>query len=1523
MGSDNTPQKERYLSKEEIKKEADIFIKDLFQKYKNIDGCLSKNDFRRITNGLIDSRIINKIFKICSSKNDKLSKGDFKYFYALLKTKHFDAKINFLLYFIFGENTVILKETYISLVKKYYENSKLLIDIFLNNNIINNEVIEKVKVLEFIKSNYKKQIENYKLNNEISNLNSIEEEEDNISQKDNININEKNNLSISNDNSIYNISKYTYEINPILSLTKNTCICLTKKSKSIINSTDFYTINASLINKYDSLSLIFEEYKAKNNGIFPLSLLRHMLKEMYIISSLIDLITNYIEKKTKKAICTFELFKEVLTILTMDLEEKENKNIFAEGLFLLFSYPNDYIDKTSFCSFIQLTKNNFSLNSVNEILNKYSIPKKIYIEKFGEIIDYLISELSLPLERIKYLPYIYFDYAITNKIIEKNCILILMNGKDLKKYILEKAIYQNKFYIIDSDFWETWKRNMNLQNYDELKTLKINTEKLCDKNGKMNEGLVYLNNYIILTEQIYHLFCRWYGKPGIEIEREKIFLEKEDDNNNNFQSIDLTDKDTNYFLKGEDYKTNKKFEIEINPVFILFLYFSDLKDICGESFTNLKEEIKKRMEDTNIKFNKYSRKTKFSKLLLIMQEKERMELDENNSRIWIYYHERFEIINNNNDSLEKQGIINKAVLILEINKHGKWPIEELQQKKTEEYKEESPLMGLMNLGNTCYLNSVLQIFLNIKEMKNIFDLILSQGENYLNFLLNCKSEKVILFEEFINLLKGKYLDKKKTLIPKKFKSICGKFNENFAEYVQQDANDFYIFLLQSLHEGINIKTNNIYIENRDILNETISETENELGNEYWANNIRNNASYIYGLFTGQFQSKLICQYCHKEKIKYETFSSLDLPIPEGNNIVIFVKLFRLPLSLSTFKNSEKSQIKFFKENINYEKKKKFDISVNEQINLEIQNNEKLINLQKSNIKNELIMNELNFNIPILLKIMVSRKEKCKMIIEILKSMMELSLDMTEKYTKYIIISKNRYINPELIIDDTITNNGQIEIYELLNFEGIKNIFKYQNLSQYLALPISDNEINFAVNSYQNEVIDDKKTLKEIMIEIKHRVKRDSEENNFLVDIPLYTYLRANRDFVIITNYQSIKIIDLYELIWKKYMYFCDIPAKLENSLWWKRIKTQNKEDCICSPFILKIVKKETFACNYCPWYKLCTGCILNPLYQEYFSIPKNCYLIVEWCRKVRLKQMKDENILLSFNHSSMNDDIETDLNKKISIYDCLDLFTQKEEIENIYCENCKKHQIFNKILKIERVPQYLVITLKRFKYTLMYRAKINCPIKFPINNINLKPYLVGIDNPDKGKIYDLFGIVNHIGSLSGGHYYSIIEQNNKWIKYNDSNVSDFTRTFDTQEAYILIYKLKENDNNLNCKFRFNFWGLMNTAYKIYVKRQLSFLFNYVINERGEIVDEHKDNCYFYYGEPVKYNDKYGYIINAAKKEDSHIYLKIKFRNGIEVVKFDSNNINKETVKDNNLIKDHKNFNFMHEKVGCTEDCILF
>lgn len=65
-------------------------------------------------------------------------------------------------------------------------------------------------------------------------------------------------------------------------------------------------------------------------------------------------------------------------------------------------------------------------------------------------------------------------------------------------------------------------------------------------------------------------------------------------------------------------------------------------------------------------------------------------------------------------------------------------------------------------------------------------------------------------------------------------------------------------------------------------------------------------------------------------------------------------------------------------------------------------------------------------------------------------------------------------------------------------------------------------------------------------------------------------------------------------------------------------------------------------------------------------------------------------------------------------------------------------------------------------------------VEFPLYNLDLASFVhdqeflkkQGIDST-----YDLYGIINHYGNLSFGHYISIIKNQNdgKWYKYDDSS----------------------------------------------------------------------------------------------------------------------------------------------------------
>jgi len=153
-----------------------------------------------------------------------------------------------------------------------------------------------------------------------------------------------------------------------------------------------------------------------------------------------------------------------------------------------------------------------------------------------------------------------------------------------------------------------------------------------------------------------------------------------------------------------------------------------------------------------------------------------------------------------------------------------------------------------------------------------------------------------------------------------------------------------------------------------------------------------------------------------------------------------------------------------------------------------------------------------------------------------------------------------------------------------------------------------------------------------------------------------------------------------------------------------------------------------------------------------------------------------------------NSNSNNEPNKKYSIYDCFDLYTQAELLEGSnawFNEETNIKENVDKTIKFWSLPNILIVDFKRFNNS---NRKLNNIIETPVFGLDLSKYVVGY-NKDK-YIYELFGICNHSGGCLGGHYTAFVKNaNQKWYHFNDTNVNEIKESqLITSKGYCYFYR---------------------------------------------------------------------------------------------------------------------------------------
>ena len=193
------------------------------------------------------------------------------------------------------------------------------------------------------------------------------------------------------------------------------------------------------------------------------------------------------------------------------------------------------------------------------------------------------------------------------------------------------------------------------------------------------------------------------------------------------------------------------------------------------------------------------------------------------------------------------------------------------------------LYGFRNIGNRCYLNSVIQLLFSIKPILN-----LNKSEN--DIIIDEKNEFI---QSFLEL--GDMYFEKLEIKPKSSYTVINKFNaidednvldtDNIYEVLdktykldnfQHDAHEILHYIIEILDKTVKLKN-----KKEILFNKNFNDTILKISQKKWVT--QNNFSIISKTFKGQSRDKITCGKCFIEKNIFNSF--VDISINIVNNSI--------------------------------------------------------------------------------------------------------------------------------------------------------------------------------------------------------------------------------------------------------------------------------------------------------------------------------------------------------------------------------------------------------------------------------------------------------------------------------------------------------------------------------------------------------------------------------------------------------------------------------------------------------------
>ncbi|CAD6198270.1 unnamed protein product [Caenorhabditis auriculariae] len=702
---------------------------------------------------------------------------------------------------------------------------------------------------------------------------------------------------------------------------------------------------------------------------------------------------------------------------------------------------------------------------------------------------------------------------------------------------------------------------------------------------------------------------------------------------------------------------------------------------------------------------------------------------------------------------------------------------------------QSGYTGLRNIGNTCFMNAVLQMLINNIELREFFLRDHFRMEINEKNPLGFSGRLAIAFADFMRQM---WSGMQKAIEPCTIKEIVAEKASQFANFAQHDAHEFLSFLLDGLHEDVN------RVKNKPLTGTVESDGRHdiEVSNEAWRNHLLRNDSIFVDLFHGQLKSRVQCPNCDRVSITFDPFVYLPVPFPKRkrSNTVLFWPLDSLakPLKITVTYSNDGTVADLLSAVAEV-------VGVPSRVLRAIE----VFGHRIDKIYNSLYKASDIGSCDVVYVFQIHDEADCN---EEVITMYALQRQLFPPNLRYMCNECGKHDGHLKACEGCYNAYFCSKDCQLSNWTngGHRDECRRRPIGEHVGQPL--------VVSFPRSQLSYAHLYRTLEARSRHSVT--------VFQAPQYGDVNGNDGEVDPLEADSLSLPGKKRPGVGAPPSFLN-PAGQMNGVAHSRSPSPRRQSVLAEPRSKNLkASPRLFDIRRLNQLSDSFGELISDSPDSIEQLQNGAFLSVNW---VNMRFGKE--YITVGNRSTV--DIDTKRSEELSptsknadrrgsdaeptLNEMLELFSETERLkpeESWYCSNCKTHVEATKKLELYRLPPILIVQLKRFVYTafasqasMHRRSKDERHVDYPLENLDMAPFLSPNAPDQPSTIYDLTGAVCHSGSSYFGHYISLgrlpdfdgSKTKIEWRTFDDSMVTrQSASAVQSDDAYLLFYKLRSD-----------------------------------------------------------------------------------------------------------------------------------